>query len=160
MLGADADRVREDDRLGSDQRERETQALDAADASLAALTRPDASGSGWRMAPPAVQAALFIMVYRDEPAIALPFRLLQRLLDIDEALALWRYRHALMVERMIGVKVGTGGSSGHAYLRTTAEKHRVFTDLFRLSTFLIPPSALPHLPDDVRRRLGFVYAAA
>jgi tryptophan 2,3-dioxygenase len=90
----------------------------------------------------------------------LPFRLLQRLMDIDEALALWRYRHALMVERMIGVKIGTGGSSGHAYLRSTAAQHRIFTDLFRLSTFLIPSAALPPLPAEVRRRLGFVYAQA
>jgi tryptophan 2,3-dioxygenase len=38
--------------------------------------------------------------------------LLTLLMDIDEMLALWRYRHALMVQRMIGVKIGTGGSSG------------------------------------------------
>ncbi len=64
-----------------------------------------------------------------------------------------------MVERMIGRKIGTGGSSGHAYLRSTAERHRIFGDLFQLSTFLIPRSSLPELPADVRRRLGFVYAS-
>jgi tryptophan 2,3-dioxygenase len=158
LLAADAARIDADPALSADQKARETAALQRANDSFAALTATEGAAHGWTMQPAAVHAALFIMIYRDEPAVALPFRLLQRLLDIDEALALWRYRHALMVERMIGVKVGTGGSSRHAYLRTTAEKHRIFTDLFRLSTFLLPPEALPALPDEVRRRLGFVYA--
>jgi len=64
-----------------------------------------------------------------------------------------------MVERMIGLKIGTGGSSGHAYLRMTAERHRIFADLFRLSTFLIPRTALPDLPPAVQARMGFVYAS-
>jgi tryptophan 2,3-dioxygenase len=92
-------------------------------------------------------------VYREMPAVQQPFRLLSLLMDIDETLTFWRYRHALMVERMIGRKSGTGGSSGHVYLRSTAERHRIFGDLFQLSTFLIPRS-LPELPAEVRRRLG------
>jgi hypothetical protein len=100
-----------------------------------------------------VQAALFITVYREMPALQQPFRLLSLLMDIDQTLTFWRYRHALMVERMIGRKIGTGGSSGHAYLRSTAERHRIFGDLFQLSTFLIPRSSLPELPADVKRRL-------
>jgi tryptophan 2,3-dioxygenase len=106
----------------------------------------------------AVQAALFITVYRDQPVLQLPFRLLTALMDIEEQLTLWRYRHALMVQRMIGVKIGTGGSSGHDYLRRTVEQHRVFADLFQLSTYLIPRSALPPLPPEVRDQMGFVYA--
>jgi tryptophan 2,3-dioxygenase len=90
--------------------------------------------------------------------LQLPWRLLDALMDIDETMTLWRYRHALMVERMIGLKVGTGGSSGHDYLRHTAERHRVFGDLFRLSTYLIPRVAIPPLPDDVAARMGFAYA--
>ena len=80
-------------------------------------------------------------------------------MDVDETMTLWRYRHALMVSRMLGVKVGTGGSSGHDYLRTTAERHGIFTDLFQLSTYLIPRSALPPLPAPVARGMGFVYAS-
>jgi tryptophan 2,3-dioxygenase len=87
------------------------------------------------------------------------FRLLTAIVDIDEAMTLWRYRHALMVERMIGLKIGTGGSSGHAYLRTTAERHRIFSDLFRLSTFLIPRSAVPELPPAIQAQMSFVYAS-
>src|SRR5258708_38426946 len=70
-------------------------------------------------------------------------------MNVDELLTLWRYRHALMVQRMIGVKTGTGGSAGHDYLRDTAAKHRIFSDLFRLSTYLIPRSRLPKLAERV-----------
>ena len=112
----------------------------------------------WRLSWRALQAALFINLYRNEPVLQLPFRLLSGLMDIDETLTNWRYRHALMVQRMIGRKVGTGGSSGHDYLRRTAESHRVFGDLFALSTFFIPRSRLPALPDDLRRAMGYSYA--
>ncbi|HLB81442.1 MAG TPA: tryptophan 2,3-dioxygenase family protein, partial [Dongiaceae bacterium] len=63
-----------------------------------------------------------------------------------------------LVQRMIGLKVGTGGSSGHDYLRQTADRHRVFKDLFALSTFLIPRSRLPALPAKLRRAMGYRYA--
>jgi tryptophan 2,3-dioxygenase len=151
--------VRGDDAMPAERREREARGLDKALAAFAAIFDPAASPGAWRLSPAAVQAALFITVYRDMPAAQQPFRLLSLLMDIDETLTLWRYRHALMVERMIGRKIGTGGSSGHAYLRTTAERHRIFADLFQLSTFLIPRSALPDLPAAVRARMGFVYTA-
>ena len=112
----------------------------------------------WRLSWRALQAALFINLYRNEPVLQLPFRLLSGLMDIDETLTNWRYRHALMVQRMIGRKLGTGGSSGHDYLRQTAERHRVFGDLFALSTFLIPRSRLPALPEGLRRAMGYSYA--
>jgi len=108
-----------------------------------------------RLAYPAFLAALMIMLYRDEPILQSPFRLLTALVDIDEGLALWRYRHALMVHRMIGAKIGTGGSSGQDYLRRTIEAHRVFLDFFNLSTYLIPRSLLPRLPAELERALGF-----
>jgi tryptophan 2,3-dioxygenase len=111
------------------------------------------------MSRAAVQAALFIIVYRDRPVLQLPFRLLAALMNVDELLTLWRYRHALMVQRMIGVKIGTGGSAGHDYLRDTAAKHRVFSDLFRLSTYLIPRSRLPKLPRELEDAMGYRYAA-
>jgi tryptophan 2,3-dioxygenase len=115
-----------------------------------------AQGS-WRMSWRALQAALFINLYRDEPALQVPFGLISLLMDIDETMTLWSYRHALMVQRMIGLKTGTGGSSGHDYLSRTAEKHRVFGDLFTLSTYLIPRSALPPLPEEITRRTGLSY---
>ncbi len=105
----------------------------------------------------ATLAALLIHLYREQPILHLPFRFLTALVDFDELLASWRYRHALMVHRMIGAKIGTGGTSGHRYLLATVERHKVFSDLYNLSTFLISRSALPALPPDVERRLGFHY---
>ncbi|MCZ7558367.1 MAG: tryptophan 2,3-dioxygenase [Bacteroidia bacterium] len=111
----------------------------------------------WRLSYRATQAALFISLYRDQPILAMPYRLIAGLVDMDELLTTWRYRHALMVHRMIGTKIGTGGSSGYHYLKATADKHKVFADLTNLSTFLIPRHALPELPGSLRDRLGFVH---
>ena len=110
-----------------------------------------------RLSHEALLAALLINLYRDEPILHLPFRLLTALMDVDEGFTNWRYRHTLMVMRMIGSKMGTAGSSGTDYLRETADKHKVFTDLFDLSTFLIPRSALPVLPPEVARTMSFQY---
>lgn len=133
-------------------------ALDTATRAFAAIFEPNADAR-WTMGGRAVEAALFITVYRDRPALHMPHALLAALMDIDEALALWRHRHALMVERMIGMRSGTGGSSGHDYLARTAREHRVFGDLFRLSTYLIPRAALPEIPPEIERRMAFVYAS-
>lgn len=105
-------------------------------------------------------AALFINLYRDEPMMYLPYRYLTLLLEIDQNFTNWRSRHALMVQRMLGRKIGTGGSSGHEYLNQTTERNRVFLDLFALSTFLLPRSALPKLPQELSRALGFHFAGA
>src|SRR5437773_1488209 len=80
-------------------------------------------------------------------------------MNVEELLTLWSYRHALIVQRMIGVKIGTGGSAGHDYLRDTAARHRIFSDLFRLSTYLIPRSRLPKLPRELEDAMGYRYAA-
>ena len=103
----------------------------------------------------AFQAALFITLYRDEPALHDANRVLTLLMDIDEGFTTWRHRHALMALRMIGRRVGTGGSAGFAYLARSAEKSRVFTDLFNLATFLIPRSARPALPPEVAATMRF-----
>jgi tryptophan 2,3-dioxygenase len=108
-----------------------------------------------RLSHRAFQAALFINLYRDAPAVQEPFRLLTALMDIDEGFTTWRYRHALMTTRMIGRRVGTGGSAGAAFLTRSAEKARVFGDLFQLSTFLIPRSSLPPLPRDLEQAMHF-----
>lgn len=63
------------------------------------------------------------------------FAVSEGLLDHDEALAQWRYLHVLMVEREIGAKRGTGGSSGVGYLRSTLDK-RCFPELWGLRSRL------------------------
>ncbi len=110
-----------------------------------------------RLSYKATIAALLINLYRDEPILQMPYRFLAKLVDIDELFTSWRYRHAQMVLRMIGKKVGTGGSSGHDYLHGTAVKHHIFSDLHNISTLLIPRSVLPVLPEEVKKGLSFYY---
>lgn len=64
--------------------------------------------------------------------------------------------HVIMVQRMIGSQqLGTGGSSGYQYLRSTlSDRYKVFLDLFNLSTFLIPRDEIPPLTDDMRKMLN------
>lgn len=81
-------------------------------------------------ASPEVQQVL-IQVYRTDPGLT---RLCERLVDLDEGLQEWRYRHVKMVERTIGAKGGTGGSSGAAYL--TATLRPFFPDLWAVRTEL------------------------
>jgi len=111
----------------------------------------------WRLSYKALQAALFIQLYRDEPLLQSPFNIMMSLQNIDENFTQWRQRHALMAHRMLGAKMGTGGSPGHKYLATAADRHKVFTDLFNLSTFLVPRSQLPELPTELKKKLNFSY---
>ncbi len=103
----------------------------------------------------ATLAALFISLYRDEPLLALPYRVITNLIDIDEGFTTWRYRHAIMAHRLLGTKIGTGGSSGHEYLKSAADNNRAYPDLFNLSTFLIPRSMRPILPEEIANKLNF-----
>ena len=113
------------------------------------------AGPGRHFSRRALQAALLINLYRDEPILHAPFRLLAILADVERNFTTWRQRHAQMAMRMIGTRIGTGGSSGAEYLERAAERHRVFTDLSALASFYIPRSALPKLPPEVRSRMGF-----
>jgi tryptophan 2,3-dioxygenase len=70
---------------------------------------------------PALQQVL-LKVYRDDSGAA---QICERLVDLDEGIQEWRYRHVKMVERTIGDKSGTGGSAGAKYLRST-----LFTPIF------------------------------
>ena len=80
-------------------------------------------------------AAAWLEVYRDAGRWFELYELAEKLLDIDDALASWRHKHVLTVERIIGNKRGTGGSAGAPYLRSTLEK-RVFPELWNLRTDL------------------------
>ncbi len=108
-----------------------------------------------RLSHKATKAALLIFLYREEPILHSPYNFLSRLIDIDELFTSWRQRHSLLVRRMIGSKIGTGGSSGHQYLKDTSSQHKIFTDIADLSTFIIPRSILPKLPTTIKRNLGY-----
>lgn len=99
--------------------------------------------------------ALFIMLYRDHPMLHLPFELVSSLLEIDELLSMWRHRHIHMVQRTIGKRVGTGGSSGAEYLKAAADSHYIFKEVAELTSFLLPRNLLPSLPQSLEEDLGF-----
>lgn len=105
--------------------------------------------------PAAMRAALFITIYRDLPIFQFPFELLNTLSEIDELLSNWRYRHFMMVRRMIGIRIGTGGTSGAGYLEGTLSQHYAFREITEVATFLIERSKRPALPKALREKASF-----
>jgi tryptophan 2,3-dioxygenase len=85
---------------------------------------------------------LFIESYRDLPLLSWPRRLVDSFVELEQSMLLFRTHHARMVERMIGRRMGTGGSSGVDYLDATT-KYRVFVDLWAVRTLLVKQEALP-----------------
>jgi tryptophan 2,3-dioxygenase len=102
------------------------------DAAIAALER-----SGFDVGDRSVEklAAAWLKIYRDADRWFELYQLAEKLVDLDDALAMWRHKHVLTVERIIGNKRGTGGSPGASYLRSTLEK-RVYPELWALRTDL------------------------
>jgi tryptophan 2,3-dioxygenase len=107
-----------------------------------------------RMSHKAWKSALFINLYRHLPVLQMPFQILNLLVDIDELMTSWRVAHSLMVHRTLGMKSGTGGSSGYEYLKATSTLHKCFPDLFNLSEYLLPKSKLPTLPPKLAAQMG------
>jgi len=102
------------------------------EAAISALER-----AGFDLGDRSVEAlgAAWLEVYRDAERWFELYELAEKLVDIDDALASWRHKHVLTVERIIGNKRGTGGSAGAPYLRSTLDK-RVFPELWALRTDL------------------------
>ena len=107
------------------------------------------------LTPKACRSALFIMLYHGYPMLELPFQLLDTLLEIDNQLGNWRYRHINMVQRMIGSRIGTGGSTGAGYLKAAMDKHYIFKELAQLNSFLVDRNKLPVLPKELVEKLGY-----
>jgi len=126
--------------------------LEKADASLSPELLPALRGS---FSPAALRAALFIMLYRDFPVFQASYQVLDKLIEIDHLLSNWRHKHIVMVRRMIGLRVGTGNTSGAGYLEGALASHYIYRDLSGLSTYLIQRNQLPPLPEKLTRRLGF-----
>jgi tryptophan 2,3-dioxygenase len=107
------------------------------------------------LTPRACRSALFIMLYHGYPMLELPFQLLETLLEIDNQLGAWRYRHINMVQRMIGSRIGTGGSTGAGYLKGAMDKHYIFKEVAQLNSYLVDRRKLPALPKEVEEKLGY-----
>lgn len=134
-LGIKDDRYLKHYPADGDEHERLRSALEAPslrEASQAALER-----AGFELGDRSDQAVAnaWLQVYRDSDRWFDLYQLAEKLLDIDDALASWRHKHVLTVERIIGNKTGTGGSAGAPYLRSTIDK-RAFPELWALRTEL------------------------
>lgn len=79
--------------------------------------------------------AAFLTVYREPERYWELYQLAEKLVDLDDAMATWRHKHVLTVERIIGGKRGTGGTAGVSYLQGTLPK-RAFPELWSLRTQL------------------------
>lgn len=120
---------------GTEDRARLEAALDAPslrDSAIDALER-----AGFVLQDRSLDAisAAWLEVYRDSDRWFELYQLAEKLVDLDDALAMWRHKHVLTVERIIGNKRGTGGSAGASYLRSTLDK-RIFPELWALRTDL------------------------
>lgn len=110
-----------------------------------------------QLTPAAMRSALFIMLYRDFPVFQQSFRILDALVEIDTLMSNWRHRHYMMVRRMIGMRLGTGNTSGAGYLQGAMNSHYIFRDIAGLSTYLIERRNLPKLPEALVKKLSFTY---
>ena len=90
-------------------------------------------------------AMLFIETHRDLPLLAWPREVLEGLIAVEQSFTVFRQRHARMAERVIGKRVGTGGSTGVDYLDAVALKYLVFRDLWGVRTLLVRDEHTPEL---------------
>ena len=100
-------------------------------------------------------AILFVDSNRTMPLLSWPGQIIDGLIECEQAMLAFRQRHARMVERVIGRRVGTGGSDGVAYLDQTALKYRVFTEIWAARTLLLPADLCPPVAD--RRYYGLAH---
>jgi len=87
---------------------------------------------------------LFIESYRELPLLTWPRKLIDALVELEESMVKWRHAHARMVERIMGRRIGTGGTSGVDYLDLTSQ-YRIFKDLWGIRTVLVKPQRRPIL---------------
>ena len=120
---------------GSEERARLERALAEPSLREAAIGALERTGFDLQDRSESALAAAWLQVYRDADRWFDLYEIAEKLVDIDDALAAWRHKHVLTVERIIGNKPGTGGSAGAPYLRKTLEK-RVFPELWSLRTEL------------------------
>ena len=134
------------------QTERGARAMGASGLSDPRFAREMASAAEFLLTPDPVRrrvraAILFIESYRELPLLSWPQEVLARLIEVEQAFLIFRQRHARMVERVIGRRVGTGGTSGVDYLDQTATAYRIFDELWTARTFLVRKDTLPALED-------------
>lgn len=92
-------------------------------------------------------AILFIESNRELPLLSWPGEIIDGLIKVEQSMTIFRQRHARMIERVIGRRVGTGGSAGVDYIDQTALKYRVFREVWSARTMLLSPAQAPQTQD-------------
>src|SRR5690606_17414829 len=138
-------------RIATTERDRELLAeryrrdVEAARAFLHATDRPQLSEQERAKLRHVRAALVFIESHRELPRLAWPREVLDATIALEQAMIVWRQRHARMVERVIGRRTGTGGSGGVDYLDTTALRYRVFDELWAVRSILLRRELAPEL---------------
>lgn len=102
-------------------------------------------------------SALFIRIYPHYAILQMPYQILELLVDVNEYHVMWKRRHLSMIQRMIGIKMGTGGTSGKDFLQKTIAQSYIFSDLIEMPSYMIAKKNIPQLPSDISQKLGYVF---
>jgi tryptophan 2,3-dioxygenase len=125
---------------------RERYARDAAQAAAFLRADDDGADEPTRQRRRHIRAALvFIESHRELPRLAWAREVVETTLIVEQAMTVWRQRHARMVERMIGRRTGTGGSGGVDYLDATALRYRIFDEIWAVRGLLLRRDLVPEL---------------
>ncbi len=111
-----------------------------------------------RLSRKAFLSALFVRLYRHFAILQMPYQILDLLIDINEHHVRWKQRHLLIIQRMIGLKMGTGGTSGRDFLENTIRQSNVFSDLIEMPSYMLGKKYVPTLPKEITKKLGYVFA--
>jgi len=141
LTPADGERLRERYRMGHE-------------ASKAFLEAREAEGEEKSRLRRIRAALVMIESYRELPLLAWPREVLDALVAMEQSMLIFRQRHARIVERVIGRRIGTGGSAGVDYLDRTALEYRVLGDVWAVRTLLVRREALPPLAEADAYRLA------
>jgi len=95
-----------------------------------------------RLSYKALQNALMIILYPNISIFQSPHQVIMSVIDLNKSLLNWRHQHVLLAHRIIGSKMGTGGTTGINYLKSTSHYHQIFNDFVNLSTYIIPKNYL------------------
>ncbi|MEZ4846610.1 MAG: tryptophan 2,3-dioxygenase family protein [Bdellovibrionota bacterium] len=113
-----------------------------------------------RFSRKAFLSVLFVRLYNQYAILQMPYRILDLLIEINEQHVIWKQRHLLIIQRMIGMKMGTGGTSGRAFLEKTIGHSYIFSDLIEMPSYMLSRQYIPEIPEDIRRKMGNFFVSA
>lgn len=105
-------------------------------------------------------SVLFVRLYNHSAILQMPHRILDLVIEVNEQHVLWKQRHLLIIQRMIGMKMGTGGTSGRSFLEKTIGQSYIFSDLIDMPSYMLSRQYIPEIPEEIRRKMGNFFTSA